>query len=291
MKTATETWGRLSAVRAGKGRVTIAFAEDSEQLQEIIHWSKVHQAILLPLGGGTNLVGSDGELPLVCLRLAENIGHGFDRDGEIVKVRCGEMLSSLLYRCAGAGLGGLSSLFGIPGTLGGALAGNAGANGHSIFEYVVAVEGIRLNDGTPWKWREADGGWSYRHSPVPADVLLTHAEVRFSQCDSQAEHLLLREISTRRRKSASPFPSLGSTFKNPDQGDPAGRLLESAGCKGLSCGVFVVSEHHANWIVNPSKEIGSASDYRQLVEKMRHRVEEHSGIRLVEEVRFVDDMV
>jgi len=289
MKIATEKWGKLSAVRAGKGRVAVAYAENLEQLQEIVQWAKERQAVLLPVGGGTNLVGTDSELPLVCLRLEQNTVHGFSREGEIVRTGCGEMLASLLGRCADAGLGGLSPLFGIPGTLGGALAGNAGANGHSIFEYVVATEGIRLSDGTPWKWRDADGGWSYRHSPVPTDVLLTHAELRFARCTPQAEHLLQCEIATKRRRMVSPFPSLGSTFRNPDQEHPAGKLLEAAGCKGLSCGAFVVSDHHANWIVNPSREIGAAADYRHLVEMMKHMVAEQFGIQLREEVRFADD--
>ena len=168
---------------------------------------------------------------------------------------------------------------------------NAGANRFEISQFVTAMDGIDIREGTPWSWRKCEenaSDWSYRTSPVPKTVLVTSAEFQLESVSPESE-LMLIQSERQRRKNVTPRGlSCGSVFRNPPEA-PAGKLLEQAGCKGLSVGVFSVSEQHANWIVNLSGRPGRAEDCITLVNEMRRRVEAQTGIVLRTEWRFADE--
>ena len=181
-------------------------------------------------------------------------------------------------------MGGLSALAGIPGTLGGALAMNAGAMGRQI----SFVNHIEAGTGP----QDRNNGRKHRRRipavPLPATVLALYATVQFQQAEPHTERELLQAEWLRRRSVTPGGASAGSVFCNPEHAPPAGVLLEQAGCKGLSAGVFAVSQQHANWIVNCSRQPGRAEDCMALVEEMRTRVQKMFAIDLRCEWRWVD---
>ena len=202
-------------------------------------------------------------------------------------------LRAMILEAAKSGYGGMAALSGIPGTVGGALAMNAGANKSDIGRFVTAMDGIDLRNGAKWHWHRNEANqseeWGYRSSPVPRHVILTTAELHFSRVRPEDE-LALIELERKRRIEVTPRGlSCGSVFRNPPQA-PAGQLLDQAGCKGLSVGAFSVSEQHANWIVNLTGKEGAAEDCKQLVAEMHHRVREQFGVELTTEWRFADEL-
>ncbi len=276
-------WHGCCSLLAGLGEVTVVSPSCSDMLRRIIEICHDYRLAICPLGAGTNLVGSDEELAVVALRLGA--GGDFDAIQPVGNgtFDCGSAmpLSRLLTELARRGFGGAASLSGIPGTLGGCVVMNAGANGLDLSRFVRRIDGIKLSDGSPWEWREEQGGWGYRQSPVPAGVLVTGARLAFQDVEPTTELQAISAEKQRRGRVTPHGASAGSVFKNPGEGlEPAGRLLEQCDCKGLTAGVFQVSEQHANWIVNPGRRPGAAADCRQLVETMRHRVLERFGIRL-----------
>ena len=276
--------GMLSGVRAGTGRIRVATVSTDTEIKELV---KSSHKPLRPIGSGTNLLGSDNDCDGICIRLTPSDPKNLIIHGDLVVAAASSPLSALIKAMAENGLGGLSSLAGIPGTVGGALAGNAGANGHCIFDFTETVVGTSLEDGLEWTWKRSYGGWGYRKSPLKG--LITAAIIRADFCNAARERQLINAEISRRRQFMPPYPTLGSTFKNPTGGVSAGKLLEDAGCKELSCGAFAIYEKHANWIVNKTRAIAPAADYLKLIEMMKQRVNDKFGIELEEEVRQIGE--
>ncbi len=279
-------WANLSTLRAGVGIVQLLQIQQDEEIFEAIQQSRREGRRLLPVGKGTNLIGSDQELPVTVLSLSAMRAMDVF-DGGKVRVQTGIPLGIFVQNLATQGFGGISALAGIPGSLGGALAMNAGANGCSISEFVTEMHGIHLRSGEEWQWRKGDGGWAYRHSPLPPHVMVTTAVLELQPVDSQEEAERISAEWMRRRRVTPRGLSCGSIFRNPPNA-PAGRLLEEAGCKGLTEGVFSVSQQHANWIVNASGNVGKAEDCRRLMLRLQSMVMERHGICLEAEWRFAD---
>ena len=279
-------WHSRSAIRAGMGDVSILRPMNWDDLRHAIQQARENGRRLFSLGKGTNFIGSDQTLPLAALDLSHWSRISF-MDSHQVTAQAGVPLPYFTQHLATQGLGGISALSGIPGSLGGALAMNAGANGCSIGEFVTEMHGIHLLSGEDWQWRKGDGGWAYRHSPLPPDVCVTEAVLSLQLVEPQEE---TTKVSAERQRRAHVTPrglSCGSVFRNQPNA-PAGRLLEEADCKGLTEGVFSVSQQHANWIVNASGKAGKAEDCRRLVQRMRTMVMERHGIHLETEWRFAD---
>lgn len=237
------------------------------------------------LGLGSNLLVRDGGLEgtVICTRGGGALQR-LDREGRAVIVGAGMATAQLARFCAREGLAGTEFLVGIPGTLGGALAMNAGALGHETWELVEAVEtidrrGIR-------RWRSVDAFTpSYRSVRRPAGEWFTAARLRLGQGEPEVLQERIRDC-LRRRADTQPAgqASCGSVFRNPN-GDFAGRLIEATGLKGRRVGQAVVSERHANFIVNEGG--ASAADIEALIELIRIEVRERHGIELVPEVQII----
>ena len=275
-------WFDLNTIHAGIGHVELLLPENERDVRECIFRSLRDGLRPVVVGAGTNIVGSDGECPVRAMRLPA--APSVRIDGTLASCNVGALSLRLLRLLADGGLGGAAALSGIPGTLGGMLAMNAGANGMEICEIVAEMHGVSLSTGEEWEWRRGDGGWAYRHSPVPSDVCVTHALLELRECSPAQE---LAEISSelaRRRRVTPSWWSAGSVFRNPSPEMPAGRILDAAGCKGLRSGPFAVSERHANWIVNTERRAGSAADVGRLVAEMRGRAK----MPLECEIRFIE---
>jgi UDP-N-acetylmuramate dehydrogenase len=174
--------------------------------------------------------------------------------------------------------------FGIPGTIGGALRMNAGANGRETKDVLVEATGIG-RDGTKHVFGNADMKFVYRNSGVDPSVIFTSARFRGASADAETIRARMNEVQTH-RETAQPIREKtgGSTFKNPP-GHSAWKLVDAAGCRGLRVGGAQVSEMHCNFLINHGS--ASAADIEGLGEEVRRRVREMSGVELEWEIKRV----
>lgn len=239
------------------------------------------------LGGGTNMLIADkGIREKVVISLTRSFkGYeivGSDKYSVMVRAEGGVQLAALIRLSVTGGYGGLENMAGIPGTLGGALAMNAGAYGSTIYDNISALSVLHNGELC---WRQAaelkpnyrDGGLEVNDIVVAAYFILPR----------QSVPEIVEKVTEIRRQRRQRLPSgahAGSVFKNPS-GDFAGRMLDEVGCKGMRCGGARVADEHANVIV---AESGATSrDITDLMEKMRALVNRRYGVILESEIRLV----
>ncbi|MSQ00529.1 MAG: UDP-N-acetylmuramate dehydrogenase [Myxococcales bacterium] len=238
--------------------------------------------VRLVLGNGSNLLIPDTGLPGTTVRLGgefrglEVLGEG--PDGVILRAGAGLLNTVLLARVRRLGLGGLACLAGVPGSVGGAVAMNAGTALGELADCLVAVIGL---DGQRVERKLLP--MSYRQGGLPRDFVVVAAELRASPDGVDAERQRIAHHLTR-RKATQPLdlPSCGSVFQNP-AGDHAGRLIESVGLKGWRSGAAELSAQHANFIVNHGG--ASALDVMTCLHTAWSRVRQQTGVALVPEVQ------
>lgn len=286
---ARRRWADCCSLKAGMGHVVVLTPRDDAELTQCISTCRLLGVDTATLGAGSNAVGSDDDdHAAVVIRLAKN-GHFADLtplgDG-LYRVGAAALLGPALAALARLGAGGFAGLSGIPGSIGGAAAMNAGANGQDFGQAVVALEGSDRRDGTPQVLPCRPGGWSYRRSPRPDWLIVTSVTLSLQSVHPAAELALINAERQRRQRVTPIGASAGSVFLNPAPELSAGKLIESAGCKGWSRGPFAVSEQHANWIVNASRLPGSAQDCRALVDAIRKQVQAVHDLDLHTEWRF-----
>ncbi|NND59551.1 MAG: UDP-N-acetylmuramate dehydrogenase [Gammaproteobacteria bacterium] len=238
-----------------------------------IHW----------VGLGSNLLVRDGGLPGAVIsthKVLDRIAQ--QRDGRVY-VQAGVACAKLARQCSRWGLGPAEFFAGIPGTIGGALAMNAGAFGGETWERVIAVDVIG-RDGEVRRRERNEYEISYRQVVAPAEEWYVGAQFGFDQGAATGREAI-RELLAR-RKATQPIglPSCGSVFRNPPD-DHAARLIETAGLKGVAIGGARVSEMHANFIINEGE--ASAADIEQLIALIQKVVAEKHGVELMAEVHVV----
>jgi UDP-N-acetylmuramate dehydrogenase len=235
------------------------------------------------LGIGSNLLVRDGGIPGVVIRLGGEFSD-VAFDGAEVTVGAAAHDVHVAILCRNKGVAGLEFLSGIPGTIGGALAMNAGAYGGEMSDIVLSAE-LLDNEGGLHRLDPAALGFSYRHAAVPPDWLFLSAKLKGRPGEREQIARRMREISASRR-STQPIRARtgGSTFKNPT-GARAWELIDAAGCRGLTQGGAKVSEVHCNFLINTGD--ASAADLEGLGEEVRRRVRDHSGVELEWEIRRI----
>jgi UDP-N-acetylmuramate dehydrogenase len=237
------------------------------------------------IGVGSNLLVRDGGIPGVTIRLsAKGFGQVARENGD--RIRAGAVLPDkrLAAFALEEGLGGFAFYHGIPGTIGGALRMNAGANGAETRERLVSVEAVDRR-GDRHTLTNTDMGFTYRHSAAADDLIFTAAIYQGTPQDRAAIKAEMDAVE-RHRETAQPIREKtgGSTFKNPE-GGKAWQLIDAAGCRGLKIGGAMVSEMHCNFLINTGAATGH--DLELLGETVRARVLETSGVRLEWEIKRV----
>lgn len=237
------------------------------------------------LGFGSNCLIDDRGLDQWVVRLGAGFkGLSIRHDG-VVSVGAAASLMSVARKLSDEGFSGLEFAAGIPASLGGAVCMNAGAHGAELCNRVVSVQGV-LATGAPITWSRSDLPWRYRHSGLPAGAVVTGVTLQLEPGDrAKISQLCSENLAERRARQPLALASAGSVFKNPSPEAPAGRLLESAGLKGKRVGGAMVSELHANWIVNPERR-ATAKDVLALMDLCQARVRECCGVELEPEVRL-----
>jgi UDP-N-acetylmuramate dehydrogenase len=233
------------------------------------------------LGGGSNLLVGDGELPWVVLQLAQP-DPDLSLDGNIAQVDAAVDLGRTVTYCAKHDLGGMEGLIGVPGTVGGALRMNAGAYGMQIGSYVREVKVYRAAARKIEILRGEQISFEYRHTSFAPDDMMLAVKLELPS-KPYKEILQGIRICNEKRRSSQPLgqKSAGCIFKNPP-GASAGRMIDELGLKGLSRGDARVSDRHANFFVNAGK--ASAKDMLGLIADVRERVFSAFNIEMEHEV-------
>jgi UDP-N-acetylmuramate dehydrogenase len=233
------------------------------------------------LGGGSNLLVDDGELPWIVLQLASP-DPDVVLDGNFAQVDAAADLGRTVTYCAKHDLGGMEGLIGVPGTVGGALRMNAGAYGMQIGSYVREVKLYRAATGRIEILRGEQISFEYRHTSFAPDDMMLAVKL---ELPSKAFKEILQgiRICNEKRRSSQPLgqKSAGCIFKNPP-GASAGRMIDELGLKGLRVGDARVSDRHANFFVNAGK--ASAKDMLALISDVRERVRSSFNVELEHEV-------
>lgn len=236
------------------------------------------------VGVGSNLIVRDGGLPGVVIRLSPRAFGETKTEGDIVSAGAAALDKRVAETAASADIGGLEFLFGIPGTIGGALRMNAGANGGETKDVLLEATGIG-RDGTRHAFGNADMKFVYRNSGADPSIIFTSARFRGLITSPEAIRARMNEVQAH-RETAQPIREKtgGSTFKNPP-GNSAWKLIDAAGCRGLRVGGAQVSEMHCNFLINTGDATGH--DIETLGETVRKRVKENSGIELHWEIKRI----
>jgi UDP-N-acetylmuramate dehydrogenase len=233
------------------------------------------------LGGGSNLLVGDGELPWVVLQLARP-DPDVVLEGNVAHVDAAADLGRTVTYCAKHDLGGMEGLIGVPGTVGGALRMNAGAYGMQIGSYVREVKVYRAAARQIEILRDHQISFEYRHTSFAPDDMMLAVKLELPS-KPYKEILQGIRICNEKRRSSQPLgqKSAGCIFKNPP-GASAGRMIDELGLKGLSVGDARISDRHANFFVNAGK--ASADDMLALIADVRGRVNSAFKVELEHEV-------
>jgi UDP-N-acetylmuramate dehydrogenase len=238
---------------------------------------------LTVIGAASNMIVRDGGVAGVVVRLARGFGDiAVEADGVVVGAAALDV--TVAETAAAHALGGLEFLVGIPGTIGGAVAMNAGAYGAEVKDVLDWAE-IATPTGL-LRLTAAELHFAYRRASLPARAVVTRARLRATPGDAAIVTARLNEIRAA-REATQPVRARtgGSTFKNPPGAKKAWELIDAAGCRGLTRGAAQVSEKHCNFLLNTGG--ATAADIETLGEEVRARVRAASGIELEWEIKRV----
>jgi len=277
--------GRTS-IRVGGTADLLVRPADPDALAELLRAARDLGVPLHVLGGGANTLVADAGVRGVVVRVPADLAPEQAR-GETLLLGAGQPTSRLWVRGHALGLVGMEFIAGIPGTLGGAVAMNAGTQIGEMKDVVHRVE-LATADGAGFV-DAAALGFAYRTCRLPPGAVVTRVELALRQGDVAASEAAMQADRDRRRRT-QPLdrPNFGSTFRNPP-GDYAGRLIEAVGLKGHRIGGALWSDVHANFVVNAGG--ATARDVLGLLNLARSRVKERFGIALETEVRLLGAFV
>jgi len=255
---------------------------DEQELREALQTCRREGLPWQVLGGGSNLLVEDGPLPFAVIHVcAPGLSVIQQSAPHRVRVGAGTTTARLLGYCKEHGLGGLEFLAGIPGTVGGAVAGNAGAWQSQVSDHLATVCVIGPEAGTRVLSRsQLDFG--YRRSPLAGHIIVEAEFLLEPRSPALIGRQMARYARARAERHPLGVPSAGCIFKNPPTAS-AGKLLDMCGLKGRQVGSAQVSVRHANFIVNRGD--ATAQHVLNLIETMKHAVMQQFGIKLELEVR------
>ena len=272
------------------GRIdALVFPKDVSEMAETIAFLRARRIPFLPVGNWTNLIVRGGGYRGVLISLT-----GLDRleirdsgEGDVrIEAEAGVALSELVTLSVHEGLTGVEFCAGIPGSVGGAVRMNAGAYGNEIKDVIVTVRLLDPAEGIRTVTRDSLI-FGYRNLDLPAETIIIGAVFRLKRGEQEKIAGRIRDIlSLRKEKHPLEFRNAGSIFKNP-RAIPAGKLIESAGLKGLRIGDAEVSAKHGNFIVNRGQ--ASAAEVLSLIDLVQKRVLEATGHSLETEVRIIGE--
>jgi UDP-N-acetylmuramate dehydrogenase len=276
---------RYTSMRVGGHAEYLLYPADEEDLVKMVEIMKDIGMKYRFLGNGTNIIVTDKGVDGALIRITRIRRSRYKKgqSGVTVEVSGGMPLTGFIRENAAKGLSGLERLFWIPGTIGGAVKMNAGSFGTGISGSLRHMR-VLGKDGAIRVVKKDESTFGYRKSPVAASDCVVSASFLLSE-KPQAEIGKDMDYVVSQRKERHPmeFPSAGSVFKNVD-GEPAWKFIDKAGLKGFRIGGAVVSEKHANFIINTGS--ATAQDVKLLIDRVKKEVYEKLGVLLTEEVEL-----
>jgi UDP-N-acetylmuramate dehydrogenase len=287
---------RYTAARLGGPAQALLEAQSLDELVELISFCWKESFPYTLLGDGSNILVSDaGVRGLVIINRTRQIRFDEQSDPPLVWAESGANFGVLARLAAQRGLSGLEWAAGIPGTLGGALVGNAGAHGGQLAQNLRLAEILhRMDTGRVGKAQREDWPvekleYTYRSSLLkrnPGKYVVLAGLLQFQHGDPQAIREQMDELVAYRRRTQPPGASTGSMFKNPP-GHYAGRLIEAAGLKGIRVGDAQISPLHANFFINQGN--ATAADFYALIQQARQTVADKFAIQLDLEIELIGE--
>jgi len=279
---ANQPLGEFTWFRVGGPAQAFFMPEDENDLAYVLRNLPTDIPVTV-IGAGSNLIVREGGVPGLVVRLGRGFNEIAIQDDHRVAAGAA-VLDVLVARAAQkAAIARLAFLSGIPGTIGGALRMNGGAYGGETKDVLIEARGVD-HQGNMLVFSNADMGFSYRRCSVPEDVIFTSALLQGRAGDADAIAAEMAAIKSKREASQPRNRTGGSTFKNPP-GHSAWKLVDEAGCRGLTIGGAQVSELHSNFLINLGN--ATATDIETLGETVRARVKAHSGIDLEWEIKRI----
>lgn len=274
-----------TSLRIGGPADIFVVPQDVDDIRHALLFADREQLPVITIGGGNNLLVTDRGVRGVVLKLEGCLGRA-EYHGEEAVAGAGVSLSALIREAAALNLGGIECLVGIPATIGGALAMNAGGEDGTIGDFVSAVYFLHP-DGSLGEFKPGNGAFTYRAFQAPEGCVLVG-------CRLQLHRRPLAEIQKemkqrlKRKKSTQPLAlaSAGYVWKHP-VGDTATRMIEKVGLKGKRLNGAEISSKHANFIVN--RGAAAANDILALMQLTRERVQAHFGVTLEPEIRIIGE--
>ena len=278
---------RYTTFRVGGPADVLVNIVDTREIATALRAAKHAGVNATIIGNGSNLLVRDGGIRGLVIRIAGDCAD-IRREGDMVYAKAGISMSAAAQFALSEGLSGLAEIAGIPGTLGGGVIMNAGAYGGELSQVVTRVDAVSIADGKLMVFEGPDLGFSYRHSAMmDANVIVTDVTMQLTPADPAEIRARMEELGrARREKQPLNFPSAGSTFKRPT-GYFAAKLIDDCGLRGLRVGDAQVSEKHAGFVINLGN--ATASDILALMDQVRCRVLETTGVTLEPEVRILGE--
>ncbi len=274
-----------TSLRIGGAADIFVVPQDIDDIRHALLFAEREQLPVAVLGGGNNLLVTDRGIRGVVLKLEGCLGRA-EYHGEEAVAGAGVGLSALIREAAALNLGGIECLVGIPATIGGALAMNAGTADGTIGDFVSAVYFLHP-DGTIGECKPAGGTFSYQQFSFPAGAVLVGARLRLHRRPyPEIQKDIKARLKVKKQTQPLALASAGCVWKNPAN-ELATKLIERVGLKGKRLNGAEISTKHANFIVNRGG--ASAADILALMELTRERVQAQLGIALETEIRVIGE--
>ena len=270
--------------RIGGPAEWIAEPKNDEEIKYLINWINKKKITCNIIGAGSNLLINDKGIKGLSLCMRQLKGIYIEKSTGIIEVRSGEMLPTLARKAAANGLHGLEWAVGIPGTIGGAVVMNAGAQGNCISQYVESITALSLN-GEYKLMKATDLDFGYRYSLLQEEQLIVSSarlKLEAGHRESKIRQITNENFNHRLRSQPYKEQTCGSVFKNPEP-LKAAKLIEELGLKGFRCGGAEISKIHSNFIINENK--ASSADVQGLIKYIQKKVLDAYGILLETEVK------
>ena len=276
---------RYTTFRVGGNADALFFPKDESELALAFKITKENGIPVTVIGNGSNLLVKDGGIAGLVIRMGDEFS-GITVDGTRITAKAGDSLTRVAMKAYENGLAGFEFASGIPGSVGGGMAMNAGAYGGELKNVTVSARLMDPETGEVTEYSVDELQMGYRTTlALTKGLIVTEAVFELTAGDKETIKATMDDLNKRRRdKQPLTFPSAGSTFKRPE-GHFAGVLIEGAGLKGLTVGGAQVSEKHAGFIINMGS--ATAKDILDLIELVRQKVLENSGVMLEPEVRIL----
>lgn len=276
---------RYSTLHVGGAATYLLRISTIDALREALDWAEQKSIPWFILGGGSNFFCRDEGFSGLVIKM-EN--RALEFMGNVMTAEAGVVTRLAVVRALDRGLRGMEHLAGIPGTIGGAVRGNAGAFGQETKDRILRAR-LLVRTTTGWEEKELlrdDLFFAYRDSAIkraPKKNVIWSASFALVPGDTkEGERLIAQDLADRKALQPYEHPSVGSIFLNPSSSPPVGKLLEDAGLKGVRVGAAEVSTKHANFIVNRGD--ATARDVQTLIQRMKRRVFDSYGVKLEEEI-------